>query len=165
MAEQSMRGRIEQWLHDRPDDAMLRWLFGALLSATVAVLALDYMDIRAHEADQSLAPQIAPALPTETTPSFPGLPGKSADGALRGKMSFDLVGDGRLMATGTIVPGTAEAFAAEVNKRAAYVKTVVLHSPGGSVTDALAMGRLIRKSGFATEVEGVCSSSCPLVFA
>jgi hypothetical protein len=165
MAERSMRGRIEQWLHDRPDDAVLRWLFGTLLSATVAVLALDYMDIRAHEADPSLAPQAAPTLPGETTPFLPGLPGKSNDGALRAKMSFDLVGDGRLMATGTIEPGTADTFAAEVGKRGAYVKTVVLHSPGGSVTDALAMGRLIRKSGFATEVEGVCASSCPLVFA
>jgi hypothetical protein len=162
--DQSLRARIEQWLHDRPDDAVLRWLFGALLSATVAVLTLDYMDIRARESDPSLTPQLTPALPTEM-PTLPGIPGKSADGALRAKMSFDLVGDGRLVATGTIEPGTADAFAAEVTKRGAYVKTVALHSPGGSVTDALAMGRLIRKSGFATEVEGVCASSCPLVFA
>ena len=33
------------------------------------------------------------------------------------------------------------------------MKTVVLHSPGGSVHDALAMGRLIREKKFATEVE------------
>ena len=52
-------------------------------------------------------------------------------------MTFELVGDGRLIATGTIVPGTADAFAAEVEKRGGYVKTVVLHSPGGSVQDAL----------------------------
>jgi hypothetical protein len=47
------------------------------------------------------------------------------------------------------------------------VNTVVLHSPGGSVIDALDMGRLIRKKGFATEVEDgrYCASSCPLVFA
>jgi hypothetical protein len=43
----------------------------------------------------------------------------------------------------------------------------VLNSPGGSVTDALAMGRLIRERQFATEVEAgkYCASSCPLVFA
>jgi hypothetical protein len=80
-------------------------------------------------------------------------------------MTFELVGDGRLMAVGTIEPGTAEAFAAEVAKRGSYVKTVVLASPGGSVTDALAMGRLVRKQAFATEVNGTCASSCPLVFA
>jgi len=47
------------------------------------------------------------------------------------------------------------------------VKTVVLRSPGGSVQDALAMGRLIREKQFATEVEAgrYCASSCPLVFA
>src|SRR5438270_875918 len=36
-----------------------------------------------------------------------------------------------------------------------------------SVTDALAMGRLIRDKKFATEIEAgkYCASSCPLVFA
>ena len=52
-------------------------------------------------------------------------------------------------------------------KRGDYIKTVVLNSPGGSVADALAMGRLIRARKFATEVEAgaYCASSCPLVFA
>ena len=47
------------------------------------------------------------------------------------------------------------------------MKTVVLHSPGGSVSDAIEMGRLIRQQQFATEVESgrYCASSCPLVFA
>ena len=95
-----------------------------------------------------------------------GLPQRS-DERLRAAMAFDLVGDGRLMAVGTIRPGTAKAFAAEIAKRGGYVKTVVLHSPGGSVGDALEMGRLIRQKNFSTEVEngGYCASSCPLVFA
>ena len=44
---------------------------------------------------------------------------------------------------------------------------MALNSPGGSVNDALAMGRLIRDKKFATEVDGgkYCASSCPLVFA
>ena len=63
-------------------------------------------------------------------------------------MTFELVGGGKLMATGTITPGISEAFAAEVAKRGDYIKTVVLNSPGGSVTDALAMGRLIREQEF-----------------
>jgi hypothetical protein len=47
------------------------------------------------------------------------------------------------------------------------VKTVVLESPGGSVSDALEMGRLIRGKKLATEIESgrYCASSCPLVFA
>ena len=82
-------------------------------------------------------------------------------------MTFELVGGGKLMATGTITPGISEAFAAEIAKRGDYIKTVVLNSPGGSVTDALAMGRLIRDRNFATEIEPgkYCASSCPLVFA
>ena len=82
-------------------------------------------------------------------------------------MTFELVGGGKLMATGTITPGISEAFAAEVGRRGDYIKTVVLNSPGGSVADALTMGRLIRERKFATEVEAGkhCASSCPLVFA
>ena len=95
-----------------------------------------------------------------------GVP-QRGDERLRAAMAFDLVGDGRLIAVGTIRPGTAKAFAAEIAKRGGYVKTVVLHSPGGSVGDALEMGRLIRQKNFSTEVEngGYCASSCPLVFA
>jgi hypothetical protein len=71
------------------------------------------------------------------------------------------------LATGTITPGSAEVFAAEIAKRGDYVTTVVLNSPGGSVGDALAMGRLIRERKLATEVEAgkYCASSCPLMFA
>jgi hypothetical protein len=77
------------------------------------------------------------------------------------------VSGGKLMAIGTITPGTSQNFAAELDKRGDYIKTVVLNSPGGSVTDALAMGRLIREKKFATEIEAgkYCASSCPLVFA
>src|SRR4029453_16367447 len=94
-------------------------------------------------------------------------PRPQADGEMARPMTFELVGGGKLMATGTITPGLSEAFAAEVGKRGDYIKTVVLNSPGGSVTDALAMGRLIREKKFATEVEAgkYCASSCPLVFA
>jgi hypothetical protein len=82
-------------------------------------------------------------------------------------MTFELVGGGRLLATGTITPGTSKAFASEIERRGDYIKTVVLDSPGGSVADALAMGRLIREHKFATEVEAgkYCASSCPLVLA
>ena len=72
-------------------------------------------------------------------------PLRESDASLRDTMTFDLQSDGRLIATGTIMPGTAKTFADEVEKRGGYVKTVVLQSPGGSVHDALAMGRLIRE--------------------
>jgi hypothetical protein len=47
------------------------------------------------------------------------------------------------------------------------VTEIVLHSPGGSVTDAMQMARAIREHGLGTRVlaDGYCASSCPLVFA
>src|SRR5690606_28530693 len=51
--------------------------------------------------------------------------------------------------------------------RGEYVQTVVLDSPGGSVMDALAIGRLVHEKGLATRVAAgsLCASSCPIVFA
>ncbi len=176
-----IRGRLEAWINDRPDDGVLRWLLRVMLVITAAVLVLDYVELNGRGEPQALtapaaAPGAAPDLPdltkTVAAPTRPGsdkrrVPYRRADPRLTAAMSFDLRADGRLLAVGTIQPGTAKAFADEVEKRGAYVKTVVLHSPGGSVQDALAMGRLIRAKNFATEVENghYCASSCPLVFA
>jgi hypothetical protein len=165
--------RLTAWLHGRPDDDVLQLLFGVMLTATVAVVAFDYTQLsEAKLAEDTTAPAITgpsaqPLPPARRDGEEKRAAPASADEKLKSAMSFDLQGDGRLVATGTIEPGTAEAFAAEVGKRGGYVKTVVLHSPGGSVRDALTMGRLIRQKGFATEVENgrYCASSCPLVFA
>ena len=167
------RSAFRRWMSGTPDDDVLRWLYRGLIVATVAVLVLDYTDI------QNVVAEKTAALPATEQPSAQPLPARPDQGGRRGaplrttdaklhdKMTFDLAADGRLMATGTIAPGSAEAFAAEVAKRGSYVKTVVLQSPGGSVQDALAMGRLIRSKNFNTEVEAgrYCASSCPLVFA
>ena len=169
---QSLRSSLLGWLGGTPDDDILRWLYRCLIVATVTVIALDYVDLQKTAAEKSAA------LPSSEQPSAQPLPARNAaggraapvrqpDAMLRDKMAFELVGDGRLMATGTIMVGTAEQFAAEIAKRGSYVKRIVLRSPGGSVRDALAMGRLIRKMQFSTEVEAgrYCASSCPLVFA
>lgn len=176
----SLRGRFEAWLRDRPDEGVLRWLFRLLLAVTAAVLVIDFIDLndRASEqaaASQTSAPSVVPDVSPDITKASPKRGGgderrrplRQPDAELKAAMTFDLRADGRLIATGTITPGTAAAFAGEIDKRGGYVKTVVLHSPSDSVTDALDMGRLIRKKGFVTEVEDgrYCASSCPLVFA
>jgi hypothetical protein len=167
---QDWRNRFTAWLGDRPDDIILRKIFALMLAGTVTVLALDYLEMSGlGEEVAANIPQLssddAPAALPMDVPTLSPLP--RADGALAAKMKFELFGDGRLGATGTIQPGTAKDFADEIAKRGTYIKTVVLHSPGGSVSDALEMGRLIRKKSFATEVEAgrYCASSCPLVFA
>jgi hypothetical protein len=175
--------RFYGWLSDHPDEQVLRWIFRSIVAVTIAALAADLATSNGwlSQGDPTLAPaetrQVSPEFALPSVPSIlaPFLPGgdkrltplPQPDGAMAKPMTFELVGGGKLMATGTITPGISEAFAAEVGKRGDYIKTVVLNSPGGSVTDALAMGRLIRERKFATEVESgkYCASSCPLAFA
>ena len=179
-----MQQRFHAWLLDRADEAILRWIFRSIVMVTIAVLAVDLATMQGWIANpgpastpaeielDSPAPSLPGMVPGILAPLLPGgdkrqMPLPQPDGALARPMTFELVSGGKLMATGTITPGSSQSFAAEVGKRGDYVKTVVLNSPGGSVTDALAMGRLIRERKFATEVEAgkYCASSCPLVFA
>ncbi|CAL80147.1 conserved hypothetical protein [Bradyrhizobium sp. ORS 278] len=170
--------RVHAWLAGNPDESVLRWVFRSILVVTVVILALDLIDqTTPHAASDTAQPQLdiqrdqpdGPAdSPAVLTPLLKRLmPLPKGDPALEQPISLELRGGGRLYATGTITPGSARAFADEVERHGEYVKTVVLNSPGGSVADALAMGRLIRNRKFATEIEAgkTCASSCPLVFA
>jgi len=175
--------RFHGWLSGNPDDAILRWVFRSIVAVTIAVLAADLATANGwiSQPDPTLTPAETrqaspefnlPVMPSILAPLLPGgdkrlAPLPQPDAAMTRPMTFELASGGKLMATGTITPGLSEAFAAEVGKRGDYIKTVVLNSPGGSVTDALAMGRLIREKKFSTEVEAgkYCASSCPLVFA
>jgi hypothetical protein len=179
-----MRQRFHAWLSYDADEAVLRWIFRGVLTVTIVALAADLARMEGWTADPHAAATPAeigedsPALdlpgmlPSILVPLFPDsgkrtVPLPQPDGAMAKPMTFELVGGGKLMATGTITPGISQSFAAEVGRHSEYIKTVVLNSPGGSVTDALTMGRLIREHKFATEVEAgkYCASSCPLVFA
>jgi len=161
---------------------VLRWIFRSAVLAAIAGLAFDLASINGWiiYPDPAVPAELREDLPALNLPSLvpsilaPLLPGDKRlaplpqpEGAMAQPMTFELVGGGRLMATGTITPGIWKNFAAEAERHSEYIRTVVLNSPGGSVTDALAMGRLIREKRFATEVEAgkYCVSSCPLVFA
>jgi hypothetical protein len=180
----SMQQRFFVWLSDNPGEAILRWIFRGVVTVTIAALAVDLAGMNGWGANPGPAAtpaEIRPDSPALDLPSIvpsilaPLLPGGDKrlvplpppDGPMAKPMTFELVSGGKLMATGTITPGISEAFAAEVSRHGEYIKTVVLSSPGGSVADALTMGRLIREKKFATEVEAgkFCASSCPLVFA
>ena len=177
MPDSVLRQRLHRWFTGGGEDQMLRWLLRVLLIATVSVLALDLSAMTGFRPDslwrEAMEQPVLPDMPPVTTdvPVTPDggrrvVPARKADGAMAKPMTFSLGKNGRLIATGMIAPGSADAFAAEVNARGEYIKTVVLSSPGGSVSDALEIGRLIRTKGFATEVEKdkICVSSCPLVF-
>jgi hypothetical protein len=176
----TMQQRFHAWLSDRADETLLRWIFRSVVTVTIIALAVDLAGMNGLLGDPESAEitrqqpsfDLPGIVPSVLAPLLPGgdkrlMPLPQPDGAMAKPMTFELVGGGKLMATGTITSGISESFAAEVGKRGDYIKTVVLNSPGGSVTDALAMGRLIRENKFATEVEAgkYCASSCPLVFA
>lgn len=163
-------------LGERPDETVLRVLFHGLVASTVFVLGYDLVE--RMQAPPPAAPALLPGEMPDVRPYLPparvtgapdetGRPANDRLAELREPMTIELLAGGRLEATGTIAVGTAAQFAAEIEKRGDYVKTVVLNSPGGSVQDALAMAKLIRKRRLDTEVgaEGLCASSCPLVFA
>ena len=162
----TMQQRFHSWLSDHADEAVLRWIFRSVVTVTIIVLAVDLAGMNGLLGNPELAEitqeqpsfNLPSIVPSVLAPLLPGgdkrlMPLPQPDGAMAKPMTFELVGGGKLMATGTITPGISESFAAEIGKRGDYIKTVVLNSPGGSVTDALAMGRLIREKKFATEVE------------
>jgi hypothetical protein len=82
-------------------------------------------------------------------------------------MSFNTGANGDASAVGRIEPGTAADFDKFLDQAGSSIKTIWFLSPGGSVTDAISMGRSIRKRALNTAVadNGYCASSCPLAFA
>lgn len=168
-------GRIVDALAAIEDGAILRTAFYAMLAGTAWALFSDYSDLnRMEPADLAVVPG-DPLLPAVERPEIdPDNPAyrpldhiTTPAEQLSEPLSIELVGGGVLMLSGTIVPGAANQFAAEIDTRGDYVETVALNSPGGSVEDALSIGRMIRENGFATAVGdgALCGSSCPLVLA
>lgn len=169
---------------------ILRALFYGLLTATVTVLALDFREID-QAASTPGGPFIEPLEPVEMTPprkndqrrpylvktipvtkergklEVPGFeePPSSAD--LDRRMQFRVAQDGAASAVGRIDRGSADDFDRFLAKHRGKLKSLTLHSPGGSVPDAIEMSRAIRKAKLQTMVadNGYCASSCPLVFA
>jgi len=66
-----------------------------------------------------------------------------------------------LSAEGRIAPGSAIAFQAAVERLKGRRLPILIHSPGGSVPDALAMGELIRAKGLAVAVARTLILNCP----
>ncbi len=66
-----------------------------------------------------------------------------------------------LSAEGRIEPGTAKAFADAVANLKGRRLPILIHSPGGSVPDAGAMGELIRAKGLAVAVARTLIANCP----
>jgi hypothetical protein len=162
------RRKLLERLAGLDDGAIIRTAFFSMLAGTAAVLYVDFGELNLAKAStglpgQPIVPQFDPFAPRLA----PG-PAVTTDRALLdAPLMVSLEPGGVLALTGTLDLGAAERVQAEIAARGEYVKTVSLNSPGGSVGDALAIGAMLRKSGFATSVEkgALCASSCPLMLA
>lgn len=79
------------------------------------------------------------------------------------RLRFTVDGDVALV-TGQIAPGDATRFTEFLQADATF-DSIRLHSPGGSVQDALIIGQAIRDAELPTEMEpgDICLSACPYV--
>jgi hypothetical protein len=100
-------------------------------------------------------------------PQMPGYAEPPSQEKVGARMTFLRGPKGALSAVGRIELGTAAEMARFIEGQGGEIKAVHLHSPGGSVSDALAMSKLLREKGIDTVVpdNAYCASSCPIVFA
>src|SRR5690606_7708325 len=172
------RNLLVRYLSRFEEGRVIRAAFFGMLMGTVTVLGLDLKNL--IEENGGLFPpaesSTAVTVPVRP-PAVDSVPsGGSSDPRqfittdermLREPIRFWLEADGVLRAVGSIDTGAARRFADEIADRGGYVEVVSIDSPGGSLDDAMEIGRLIRKNGFATRVPdgAICASSCPLMLA
>ncbi|MER0238565.1 hypothetical protein [Fulvimarina sp. MAC8] len=191
IGEESSPGRIERLIQKIPEGAVLRAIFVTLLVVSGGIVYLDWQEFSEAEFDTARVertepmpvkrpepgdqvrpylPKTIPVGPDRGKPELPGYDGPVDSEAMTRPMTFFDAGSGIVSAVGRIEIGTAgdlRKFLAERARVGGTVRRLFLHSPGGSVEDALEMARDIRAEGIATEVpaDGYCASACPLVFA
>ncbi|UIJ73024.1 hypothetical protein [Aurantimonas sp. HBX-1] len=182
-------GRFERLVNKLPEGAVLRGVFVSLLAVSASIVYLDYRDLAAASEDvertmrteplplerpepgdqvRPYLPRTIPVGPDRGEPTLPGYDGPVGGEAMAEPMRFVAAPGGAVSAIGRIEIGTGAqltAFLAEEGIRAG--STVHLHSPGGSVDDAIEMAREIRRLRLSTAVpdDGYCASACPLVLA
>ncbi|MGY6633457.1 MAG: hypothetical protein ACXIU8_06880 [Alkalilacustris sp.] len=111
--------------------------------------------------------RFAPRTLPDTRPDAPAMPRMPA---MPARLRFtDTSADGTpiLRIEGRIAPGDADRFDAHLAQTDQPPARIELHSPGGSVADALEIGRRIRADGAATAVGdgAACLSACPYILA
>lgn len=174
------------------EEVVLTFLFGVLLAGVLSVLILDFRALAGSGAkfdmpflrrtepvapvqpgrDQDQVRRYSPQTGIDFGPGgkvvLPGVSGKP-DTLLSGSMTFFDAGKGVASAVGFIEAGTVTAFREFIEARVGKdpIRTLYLHSPGGSVRDAIDMARLIRDQGIDTVLarHAYCASSCPLLFS
>ena len=112
-------------------------------------------------------PKTMPVGPGAKKPDLPGYFGPFDSAVMAGPLQFHFGEGDKATAIGSIDAGAATRFAEFLQTHDRQITELSLHSPGGSVTDALSLSRQIRKAGISTRVpdHAYCASACPLVLA
>ncbi len=160
----------------------LRWIFAAQIGFAAVLIGADLTRVLPTLLSPSDAPQLTQPIgpgdqtrrfaPAELAPRAPA-PGTRpipATTDMPSRLDFvaaDWNGDPVITLTGDIAPGDAQRFADFLDTQTIPPVTAFLNSPGGSVVDALAIGRSLRAAGINTEMTAsdICLSACPYLLA
>ena len=173
-APPARKGLAARLLDRLTNDRLLVHVFRVMLLVAFVTLGLDLRQMWLDEERRvALEPgeSVPPALRQPVRAPSPSSPPPNEittdPGTLSSAMTMTLGPGGVLTLTGTIDPGAGERLAAELAQRGEYVTRVDLDSPGGSVSDALAMSSLLREGGRTVRVGAgaLCASSCPIVLS
>lgn len=168
---------------DRPRLSIRRVLVGLFVAQVLVGAALVALDITGFDngrpnIQSTPASPIAPGDQTRRyDPSAVPSRGPQDGGRKRpfqlptemGALAFRYIDDpdlGRIMiAEGAITLGDADRFETALDNAAPPPDILALHSPGGSVRDALRIGDMVREGGLKTMMtaDATCASACPLI--
>ncbi len=151
----------------------LRWLLGAQLALAALLVIVEI----APAVPRLLSPSSVPELDLPTRPGdqtrryrtrTPASPGPGVDPDMpRRLLAEEITVEGRpaLSLRGAISPGDGARIVEEL--QTGRPALVTLDSPGGSVSDALEIGRTVRAIEAETRLAdaSICLSACPYIFA
>lgn len=148
-----------------PSGAIKAVLVSQVLLAAAIVL-IDLRRMPGGASPELSVPASGPGVRPYRPDQRPQEPGAPAMGPMSERLEFSLAGD-QIRILGQIAPGDADRFVSWLQTTQPEQTLVALNSAGGSVADALAIGRTIRGAGYSTQVSAgaVCMSACPYLLA
>lgn len=157
----------------------IRWLLAAQVVIAGLLIGGDFLRVLPELAGGAPSPSLdTDVRPGDQTRRFaprltlPGRPGDRGfpSGEVPSRLTWteaEIDGAPGLVLTGEIEPGDADRFTTHLEDTDRPPETIALHSPGGSVSDAVAIGARVRDDGIATRVSAgrACYSACPYILA
>ncbi len=151
---------------------VIKWLLGAQIALAGLLIAIDLLPRLPNLLSPSDAPELdQPIGPGDQTrhyrPNRPAMPGPGVDPDMPRRLvaeSVEIDGVTGLRLRGAIAEGDGARIVEQFRQTRPGI--VQLDSPGGSVRDALDIGRTLRDIGAATQLadRAVCLSACPYIF-